>query len=175
MDDRIIPGSQQVARALAGAPPPTSISQVDVIANLWDIFKSWRLLAPPNLHLSDCPTPGFPRVHSHVAPRDAMLLPPTPSSTLTPTPTKIPLPPPLPSSLRCILHLHPVPTARQETPCWLDFGDIPAQPIRVPCVSPPAKSCHPPAPLAFLPVCKPISHLLLHTFPCPSTACAFHP
>jgi hypothetical protein len=45
-EDRIIQGLQQVAGALTRAPPPTSISQVDAIANLWDIFESWRLLAP---------------------------------------------------------------------------------------------------------------------------------
>ena len=48
-DDRIIQGLQQVAGVLAGAPPPTNISQVDAIANLWDIFESWHLLASPNL------------------------------------------------------------------------------------------------------------------------------
>ena len=39
-DNRIIHGLQQVARVPAGAPLPTSISQVDVIANFWDIFES---------------------------------------------------------------------------------------------------------------------------------------
>jgi hypothetical protein len=39
-NDRIIHGLQQVARVPAGAPLPTSISQVDVIANFWDIFES---------------------------------------------------------------------------------------------------------------------------------------
>ena len=33
-EDRIIQGLQQVAEALTGATPPTSISQVDAIANL---------------------------------------------------------------------------------------------------------------------------------------------
>jgi hypothetical protein len=48
-EDRIIQGLQQVAGALTRATPPTSISQVDAIANLRDIFESWRLLPPPNL------------------------------------------------------------------------------------------------------------------------------
>jgi hypothetical protein len=43
-EDRIIHGLQVVAGALSGAAPPTSISQVDAIANLWDIFESWHLL-----------------------------------------------------------------------------------------------------------------------------------
>jgi hypothetical protein len=46
LEDRIIQGLQQVAGALTGAPPPTSISQVNAIADLWDIFESWRLLPP---------------------------------------------------------------------------------------------------------------------------------
>ena len=45
-EDRITQGLQQVAGALTGAPPPTSISQVNAIADLWDIFESWRLLPP---------------------------------------------------------------------------------------------------------------------------------
>ncbi len=48
-EDRIIHGLQVVTCALSGAAPPMSISQVDIIANLWDIFESWHLLAPPTL------------------------------------------------------------------------------------------------------------------------------
>jgi hypothetical protein len=47
-EDRIIHGLQVVAGALTGAAPPTSISQVEAITNLRDIFESWRLLAPPS-------------------------------------------------------------------------------------------------------------------------------
>ena len=48
-EDKIIHGLQVVAGALTGAPPPTSISQVEAITNLRDIFESWRLL--PSGHL----------------------------------------------------------------------------------------------------------------------------
>jgi hypothetical protein len=47
-EDRIMHGLQVVASALTGVTPPTIISQVEAIANLWDIFKSWCLLAPPS-------------------------------------------------------------------------------------------------------------------------------
>jgi hypothetical protein len=39
-EDRIIHGLQVVVGALTGAPLPTSISQVEDITNLWDIFES---------------------------------------------------------------------------------------------------------------------------------------
>ncbi len=153
-EDRIIQGLQQVPGALTGATPPTSISQVDAIANLRDIFESWRLLAPPNLWLSTGPSQGIPRVHSHIAPRSAMSLPASPSLSCTPPPARTPQPPAIaPQSIR-----QQAPTPRQPTPRRLDFADTPAQPIpRVPVVSPPANSYPPPAP-PVLPVCEPISH-----------------
>ncbi len=40
-EDRIIHRLQIVAGALTGAVPPTSISQVEAIANLRDMFESW--------------------------------------------------------------------------------------------------------------------------------------
>jgi hypothetical protein len=51
-EDKIIHGLQVVAGALTGASPPTSISQVEAITNLRDIFESWRLLPPP---VQGCP------------------------------------------------------------------------------------------------------------------------
>ena len=153
-DNRIIHVLQQIVGALASAPPPSIISQVDAIANLWDIFESWSLLAPPNLCLSDCLTPGSPRMHSHVSPRSAILLPPTPTPLLAPTSNRIP---PLPPSSSWRI-LHPVLTAGQATPRWLDFGDTPTQPIpMVLCVTPPSKSCPPLALPTALPMRKPIS------------------
>ncbi len=83
-EDRIIHGLQVITGALSGAAPPTSIFQVDTIANLWDIFESWRLLAPPTLHPSRFLTPGLPRVHSQDAPRVEITQPPTPTSMLSP-------------------------------------------------------------------------------------------
>jgi hypothetical protein len=44
--DKIIHGLQVMSGALKDAPPPTTITQVEVIANLCDLFESWRLLGP---------------------------------------------------------------------------------------------------------------------------------
>jgi hypothetical protein len=153
-EDRIIQGLQQVAGVLTGATPPTSISQVDAIANLRDIFESWCLLAPPNLRSSAGPSQGLPRVHSHIAPIGAVSLPATPSPSCIPTPTRTPyLLAVAPQSIH-----QQAPTPGQATPRRLDFSDTPAQPIpRVPLVSPPATSYLPPTPPALLPVCEPIS------------------
>jgi hypothetical protein len=48
--DKIMHGLQVVAGAITGAAPPTSISQVEAITNLQDIFESWQLLAPSSFH-----------------------------------------------------------------------------------------------------------------------------
>jgi len=63
-EDKIIHGLQVILNALKKAPPPTSISQLDAIANLRDLFDSWRLLAPPSLARNRMPTPGRPRVET---------------------------------------------------------------------------------------------------------------
>jgi hypothetical protein len=63
-EDKIIHGLQVMAGALKDAPPPTCISQVDAIANLCDLFDSWRLLAPPSLAHNRMPAPGRPRVET---------------------------------------------------------------------------------------------------------------
>ena len=47
-DDKIIHGLQVMSGTLTNAPPPTSMSQVKAIANLRDLFKSWRLLGLPS-------------------------------------------------------------------------------------------------------------------------------
>jgi hypothetical protein len=57
-EDRIIHGLQVVAGALTGAAPPTSISQIEAIANLRGMFESWRLLAPPSFRPPQPPMPG---------------------------------------------------------------------------------------------------------------------
>jgi hypothetical protein len=110
-DYRIIHGLQVVAGALSRAALPTSISQVNAIANLRDI-ESWRLLAPLTLRPSCFPTPGLPRVHSQDAPSVAITQPPTAMPTLSPSPTWIPPPQPN-SSLRSPL---PAPPAGHATP-----------------------------------------------------------
>jgi len=65
-EDKIIHGFQVVADALTGAPPPTSISQVEAITNLRDILESWRPIAPPSRQPLRSPLPGRPRVPTHV-------------------------------------------------------------------------------------------------------------
>ena len=69
--------AQIVAGALTGAALPTSISQVDAIANLWDIFESWRLLAPLSFWPTQIPTMGRPRVPTQELPR--VVSPPLPT------------------------------------------------------------------------------------------------
>jgi hypothetical protein len=163
-EDRIIHGLQVVAGALSGVALPTSISQVDAIANLWDIFESWHLLAPPTLRPSHCLTPGLPRVHSQDAPRVAITQPPTSMPMLSPSPAWIPPPRPN-SSLRLPLPASP---AGHATPRQLNFSDTPAPPAprvlsepRQPNVWP----LHPP-PLS-LPVRKPITHCTCSQAPAP--------
>ena len=63
-EDKIIHGLQVISNALKNAPPPTSISQLEAIANLRDLFDSWRLLTPPSLARNRMPTPGRPRVET---------------------------------------------------------------------------------------------------------------
>jgi hypothetical protein len=77
-EDQTAHDLQVVAGALAGAAPPTSISQVDAIANIQDIFKSWCLCAPPAFPPMHTLLPGCPSLLPHEAPRVISLLPPTP-------------------------------------------------------------------------------------------------
>jgi hypothetical protein len=100
-EDRIVQGLQAVTDALHHTPPPTTISQLEALTNLRDIFNSWRLLAPlpPGLHRS--PIPGHPRVRNepsdprpeHVSlprvarmPGPSWLLPPQAASNSRPRP-----------------------------------------------------------------------------------------
>jgi hypothetical protein len=80
-EDQIIHGLQVVAGALAGAAPPTSISQVDAIPNLRDIFESWCLTAPPAFLPTCSPLPGCPSMLPHEPPRVCLPLLPTPGCT----------------------------------------------------------------------------------------------
>jgi hypothetical protein len=63
-EDKIIHSLQVLARAIQGAPPPTSVSQLKAITALQEIFESWRLLAPSSLWLTRRPTPARPRVNT---------------------------------------------------------------------------------------------------------------
>jgi hypothetical protein len=117
--------------AIAGANPPTSISQLDAIANLQDIFESWRLLAPPHLRATRRIAPGHPRVESPDATqvatpatheRSPQLV--SPQKTLPASPTNV-----LASSL------HRTPPARaktfQATPHLITFGDSPSPRVAI--------------------------------------------
>jgi hypothetical protein len=116
-------GLQVVARALTGAAPPTSISQVDAIANFWENFESWRLLAP----LACWPTctlqPGRPSVPTHEPPKVISLPLPTPSPPWVPIPSCTPLPRPAAYTL---LSLTTVPPYFQATPRRLNFSGAPS-------------------------------------------------
>jgi hypothetical protein len=83
-DDKIIHGLQVMSGALTNAPPPTSISQVEAIANLRDLFKSCCLIGLPSSGQGRILSPGRPRVSIQEPPRVA-----SPSS-----PMVVPLPSP---------------------------------------------------------------------------------
>ncbi len=98
-EDQIVHGLQIVAGALAGAAPPTSISQVEAIANLRDIFESWRLLTPPAVRPTSTPLPGRPSVPPHEPPRVISPLLPTPRLLRSPYHSWSPPPKPAASTL----------------------------------------------------------------------------
>jgi hypothetical protein len=156
-EDQIIHGLQVVAGALTGAAPPTSI-WVDAIANLWEIFESWRLPAPLACRPTCTPTPGHPRVPTHEAPRVISLPLPTPSPLGSPIPSCTPPPRPAVSTL---LLPAPLPPCFQATPQWLDFSGAPSPRMVI-------EPCHMlPLPLPVLPTCKPISHCTCSCAPAP--------
>ncbi len=69
--DKIVHGLQVMSGALKDAPPPTTITQVEAIANLHDLFESWRLLSPQPTNQARIPSPGRPRVPNQELPRVA--------------------------------------------------------------------------------------------------------
>ena len=157
-EDRIIHGLQVVARALTGAAPPTIISQVDAIANLWDIFKSWHLLAPLACRPTHTPMPGHPSVSTHEPPRVISLPPPTPSPPQLPIPSGTP--PPRPASSMLLLPAPAMPCF-QATPQWLNFSGAPSPWVVI-------QPQHPlPLPPQVFPTWKPISHCTRSRAPAP--------
>jgi hypothetical protein len=68
---------------LKDAPPPTSISQMEAIANLRDLFESWHSLGPPPTAYSHVLAPRHPRVAIKL-PRVATPLLPTVAATPAP-------------------------------------------------------------------------------------------
>jgi hypothetical protein len=137
-EDRIIHGLQVVAGALSGASPPTSISQVEAITNLRDIFESWRLLAPPSFQPPRIPMPGRPRVSTHDPPRVVSPSPSTPAHPLVANPPWSPPPSPAGSTF---LSPPPVQASFQATPRRLDFAGTPSPRVgsspQMPSPSPP--------------------------------------
>ncbi len=122
-DDRIIHGLQVVAGAITGAAPPTSISQVEAITNLQDIFESWRLLAPPSFQPPPIPKSCRPRVPTQEPPRVVSPSPPTPARPIVTSPSWSP--PPKPSGS---MYLSPTPVQApfQATPRRLNFTGTPS-------------------------------------------------
>ncbi len=117
-EDKIIHGLQVVTRALTGAPPPTSISQVEAITNLRDILESWRLIASPSHQPLWSPLPGRPRMPTHEPPRVVSPSPPTPSHPSSASPSWSPPPRPASSTYQSPPQLQPL---FRATPRRLDF------------------------------------------------------
>ena len=86
LEDKIIHGLQAIAGALKDAPLPSTITQLEAITNLRDLFESWRLLSPPPSNQSLFP--GCPRVPYQEPPRVATPL--SPSRTFSPAPARSP-------------------------------------------------------------------------------------
>jgi hypothetical protein len=140
-EDKIIHGLQVMSGALRDAPPPTSISQVDAIANLHDLFESWCLLGPLSTDQARIPSPGRPRVPIQEPPRVT-----TPSSPTAGTSSlNAWMPPPCPT-LSSRLSL-PAPTAVQVTLRQITFDN-----------TPPPRLAIEPRPPSFLPPMSPIAH-----------------
>jgi hypothetical protein len=60
-----------MSSALKDAPPPSTITQVEAIANLVDLFEAWRLLSPPPPNQARILSLGRPRVPNLEPPRVA--------------------------------------------------------------------------------------------------------
>jgi len=61
-EDKIINGLQVMATALSNAPQPTSVTQLEAIAQLRELFVAWHKLGIPVSAHSPSPTPQRPRV-----------------------------------------------------------------------------------------------------------------
>jgi hypothetical protein len=83
-EDKIIHGLHVMLGTLKDASPPLSISQMEAIANLRDLFESWRSLGPPPTNHGHVLSPGRPRVAIKL-PRVATPLLPTVAATPAPS------------------------------------------------------------------------------------------
>ena len=160
-EDRILHGLQDVAGALTGATPPTSISQVEAITNLRDIFESWRLLAPPCFQhpRPPPPLPSRPRLPMQDSPRVVSTSPPSPARPKLASPTWSPPPQPASSTF---LSPTPVQAPFQAAPRRLDFTGIPSPRVgTLPQITSPV-------PPTRLPVREPIAHRTRSRAPAPA-------
>jgi hypothetical protein len=149
-ESAIIHGLQVMSGALINAPPPTSMSQVEAIANLRDLFESWRLLGLPSSGQGRILSPRRPRVSIQEPPKVAS----PSSSTVVPPPWTEWTPPPcLVSSTQVPLPVH---SPIQVMPHHITFDDTPPPRVATP-LSPPRAFIEPRPPHA-LPHMSPITH-----------------
>jgi len=140
-EDRIVQGLRAVTDVLTDTPPPTTISQLDALFNLRDVFESWRLLAPPPTGLPREPMPSRPRVVTPDTPLLQRIA--SPRMNVTPWSTWAPLP-------RSISDLRQRRTdAAPVTPRRITFADIPPPTRHV--VPPPGVGISPPPRVAIKP------------------------
>jgi hypothetical protein len=90
-EDKIINGLQVMASALANAPQPTSVTQLEAIATLRDLFGAWKAQGTPGTARQAKPVPQPPRVEHQQTPR---VVTPIQQQLPPPPPTPIPLPTP---------------------------------------------------------------------------------
>ncbi len=136
-EEKIIHGLHVMSGTLKDVPPPTSISQMEAIANLWDLFESWRSLGPPPTIHGHVLSPGRLRVAIELPRVATPLLP-----TLAATPALAWTPPPQPA---CFLQPPlPVPHAVHVIPRRIIFDDVPLPRVtnkpRPPILLPPRSS-----------------------------------
>ncbi len=151
------------------AAPPASVSQVDAIANLQDIFESWCLHAPLAFLPMRSPLPARPSVAPHEPPRVSSSLPLTLGLLWLLVPAWSPLPMPAASTLSSPA---PVPPCFQATPQWLNFSDVPSpRVVSQPWVPSQRVVIEPwhlvSLPPPVLPTCKPISNCTCSRGPAP--------
>jgi hypothetical protein len=149
VEDKFIHSLQVITGAIWGAPPPKSVSQLEAITALQEIFESWCVLAPPSLRLNHCLAPASPRVNLHNSPRVVAPSPPSTVPTWSPSTAWIP---PLQAAMTSLTPLPSAPTFH-VTPCHLVFGNNHSPRV----VSKTQQPLLPPAALG-LPVWEPIAH-----------------
>ncbi len=128
-------------------PPPTTISQLDALTNLRDLFELWCLLGPPLAGNNHGLVPGRPRVAAPELPPTPVVR--TPRVGASPLPAWLPPPPPA-SALRpqCL-------DPAIVTPQRIVFANVP--PPRVDIIPPP-RVANEPSVLPALPMREPIAH-----------------